>query len=31
MKDAGEEAITPKKEHSLYGGIYKDTTSPGYR
>ena len=28
MKDAGEEAITPKKEHSLYGGIYKKIRNP---
>src|SRR4030042_1917079 len=28
MKDAGEEAITPKKEHSLYGGIYKKVRHP---
>ena len=28
MKDAGEEAITPKKEHSLYGGIYKKIRHP---
>ena len=28
MKDAGEEAITPKKEHSLYGGIYEKIRHP---
>lgn len=28
MRDAGEEAITPKKEHSLYGGIYKKVRHP---
>ena len=28
MRDAGEEAIAPKKEHSLYGGIYKKVRHP---
>jgi len=28
MKDAGEESIIPKKEHSLYGGIYKKMRHP---
>lgn len=28
MKDAGEEAIRPKKEHSMYGGIYAKIRHP---
>jgi methanethiol S-methyltransferase len=28
MKDAGEETMQPKKEHSLYGGIYKRIRQP---
>jgi protein-S-isoprenylcysteine O-methyltransferase Ste14 len=28
MKDAGEESLSPKKEHSLYGGIYKKVRHP---
>lgn len=28
MKDAGEESISPKKEHSLYGGIYRKMRHP---
>lgn len=28
MRDAGEESLTPKKEHSLYGGIYKKIRHP---
>jgi len=28
MKDAGEESLSPKKEHSLYGGIYKKIRHP---
>ena len=27
-KDAGEETITPKKEHTLYGGIYQKIRHP---
>ena len=28
MKDAGEESLSPKKEHTLYGGIYKKIRHP---
>ena len=28
MIDAGEETMTPKKEHTLYGGIYKKIRHP---
>ncbi|MBN1375004.1 MAG: hypothetical protein JXA01_02490 [Dehalococcoidia bacterium] len=28
LKDAGEESLTPKKEHTLYGGIYKKIRHP---
>jgi protein-S-isoprenylcysteine O-methyltransferase Ste14 len=28
MKDAGEETMIPKKEHSLYGGIYEKVRHP---
>ena len=28
MRDAGEEAIRPKKEHSMYGGIYDKIRHP---
>lgn len=28
MKDAGEETMTPKKEHSMYKGIYKRIRHP---
>ena len=28
MKDAGEETIAPKKEHTLYGGIYRKIRHP---
>lgn len=28
MKDAGEEAITPKAEHTMYGGIYEKIRHP---
>ena len=28
MRDAGEEAIRPKKEHSMYGGIYGKLRHP---
>jgi protein-S-isoprenylcysteine O-methyltransferase Ste14 len=28
MKDAGEETMTPKKEHTLYGGIYEYIRHP---
>ena len=28
MKDAGEESISPKKEHPLYGGIYRKIRHP---
>ena len=28
MKDAGEETIFPKKEHTLYGGIYQKIRHP---
>jgi protein-S-isoprenylcysteine O-methyltransferase Ste14 len=28
MKDAGEEALTPKKEHTMYGGIYARIRHP---
>lgn len=28
MKDAGEETMTPKKEHVLYGGIYQKIRHP---
>ena len=28
VKDAGEETLTPKKEHTLYGGIYDTVRHP---
>jgi protein-S-isoprenylcysteine O-methyltransferase Ste14 len=28
LKDAGEEAAVPKKEHTMYGGIYKKIRHP---
>jgi protein-S-isoprenylcysteine O-methyltransferase Ste14 len=28
MKDAGEEAVIPKKEHTMYGGIYNRIRHP---
>jgi len=28
MKDAGEEMLSPKKEHGLYGGIYEKVRHP---
>ncbi len=28
MKDAGEETMTPKKEHKMYGGIYQKIRHP---
>ena len=28
IKDAGEETMVPKKEHTLYGGIYKKIRHP---
>jgi protein-S-isoprenylcysteine O-methyltransferase Ste14 len=28
MQDAGEETLLPKKEHTLYGGIYKQIRHP---
>ncbi|MHA2378565.1 MAG: methyltransferase family protein [Candidatus Thorarchaeota archaeon] len=28
VKDAGEETLTPKKEHTLYGGIYETIRHP---
>jgi len=28
LKDAGEESLAPKKEHKLYGGIYKKIRHP---
>ena len=28
MKDAGKESLSPKKEHSLYGGIYQKIRHP---
>ncbi|MFQ5833323.1 MAG: methyltransferase family protein [Candidatus Thorarchaeota archaeon] len=28
VKDAGEETLTPRKEHSLYGGIYEIVRHP---
>jgi protein-S-isoprenylcysteine O-methyltransferase Ste14 len=28
LKDAGEESLAPKKEHALYGGIYKKMRHP---
>ena len=28
LKDAGEESLAPKKEHTLYGGIYKKMRHP---
>lgn len=28
LKDAGEESLAPKKEHALYGGIYKKIRHP---
>ena len=28
LKDAGEESLAPKKEHSLYGGIYEKVRHP---
>ena len=28
MRDAGEEAVRPKKEHSMYGGIYEKIRHP---
>jgi protein-S-isoprenylcysteine O-methyltransferase Ste14 len=28
MRDAGEETLRPKKEHSMYGGIYKRIRHP---
>ncbi len=28
MKDAGSETMTPKKEHSMFGGIYKKIRHP---
>ena len=28
LKDAGEESLSPKKEHSLYGGIYQKIRHP---
>jgi protein-S-isoprenylcysteine O-methyltransferase Ste14 len=28
MRDAGEETLRPKKEHSMYGGIYKSIRHP---
>ena len=28
LKDAGEESLAPKKEHTLYGGIYKKIRHP---
>jgi protein-S-isoprenylcysteine O-methyltransferase Ste14 len=28
MQDAGEETMTPKKEHTLYGGIYEKIRHP---
>lgn len=28
VKDAGEETLTPKKEHTLYGGIYETVRHP---
>jgi len=28
LKDAGEESLAPKKEHVLYGGIYKKIRHP---
>ena len=28
LKDAGEESLSPKKEHSLYGGIYHKIRHP---
>ena len=27
-RDAGEEAMVPKKEHTLYGGIYETMRHP---
>lgn len=28
MKDAGEETMTPKKEHAMYGGVYERIRHP---
>jgi protein-S-isoprenylcysteine O-methyltransferase Ste14 len=28
LKDAGEEAVQPKKEHTMYGGIYEKVRHP---